>query len=260
MKGVHPISNAGLAVSLLLIVVVLLISERSRLGLERSLLVGAARTFLQLTAVGYVLIGVFQARQWYWTLLLLTVMASVAVFTAAGRPARRLPGLAGIMAVSIAGGSFAVLAVVIGAVVRPRPSWDPQYVVPLAGMILGNSMTGAVLAVDRLTAEVRARRAEIEAALSLGATARQAAEAAVREAVRAALLPTINAMMVVGVVQLPGMMTGQILAGAPPGEAVRYQIVVMYMLAAAAALTSVSATLLAHRALFTPAHQLRDLA
>jgi putative ABC transport system permease protein len=125
-------------------------------------------------------------------------------------------------------------------------------------MILGNSLTGATLAVDRLTSEIRAHRLEIEAALSLGATARQAAEASVRAAVRAAMLPTINAMMVVGLVQLPGMMTGQILAGAPPDQAVRYQMVVMFMLSAAVALTSVIATLLAHRASFTPAQQLRE--
>src|SRR5947199_10091967 len=126
-------------------------------------------------------------------------------------------------------------------------------------MILGNAMTGAALAVERLSSEIRARRLQIEAALSLGATSRQAADAAVRAAVKAALVPTINAMMVVGIVQLPGMMTGQILGGAAPEQAVRYQMVVMYMLAAAVALTSATATLLAYRASFTPAHQLREL-
>lgn len=258
MKSVIPISNGDLALSLLLIAIILVISWRARLGLERELLIGAARTFLQLSAIGYVLLWVFAQQAWYWTLLLLSVMAAVAVFTGAGRPERRIPGLLGVMALSIAGGSFGVLAIVIALIVKPSPLWSPQYVVPLAGMILGNSMTGAALAVERLSAEVRARRGEIEAALSLGATARQAAEPAIQAAVRAALLPTINAMMVVGVVQLPGMMTGQILAGAPPQEAVRYQVVVMYMLAAAAALTSVSATLLAQRATFTPEHQLRE--
>jgi putative ABC transport system permease protein len=150
-----------------------------------------------------------------------------------------------------------VLAIVVGLIVRPDPWYDPRYVIPLGGMILGNAMTGAALAVERFTAEVRAGRLEIETALCLGATARQAADRAVRAAIHAALVPTINGMMIVGVVQLPGMMTGQILAGAPPLQAVRYQVVVMYMLAAAAALTSMSAALLAHRACFTPDHQLR---
>lgn len=257
MKPVIPISNSDLALSLVLVGIILVISRRARLGVERDLLVGAARTFLQLSAIGYVLLWVFERQAWYWTLLLVSVMAAIAVHTGASRPGVRVPGILGVMAVSIAGASFLVLAIVIALIVKPSPLWNPQYVVPLAGMILGNSMTGAALAVERLGAEVRARRPEIEAALSLGATSRQAAEPAVRAAVRAALVPTINAMMIVGVVQLPGMMTGQILAGSPPQEAVRYQIVVMYMLSAAAALTSVSATLLAQRATFTAAHQLR---
>jgi UDP-glucose/iron transport system permease protein len=259
MNTARDLSYTDLAWSLLLVLIVLVVSRRQRLGLEGPLLLGAARAFLQLSLVGYVLGWVFHAQGWYWTLLFLSVMAAVAVHTAADRQKRRLPGLLALMALSIAGGSFIVLAVVIGLVVRPPRWYDPQYVIPLAGMILGNSLTGASLAVERLTAEIRARRLEIEAALSLGATARQAADHAVRAAVNAALVPTINAMMIVGVVQLPGMMTGQILAGAPPLQAVRYQVVVMYMLAAAAALTCASATLLAQRACFTPAHQLRDV-
>lgn len=259
MSHVHPLGYGELALSLGLVLMVLLISRRERLGLERTLLIGAARTLLQLSLVGYVLAWVFHRREWGWTFLCLTVMATVAVLTAAQRQLRRLPGLALILAVSIAGGSFAVLALVVGVVIRPPQPFDPQYVIPLAGMILGNSMTAAALAVERLLTEIQAQRLAVEAALSLGATARQAAAGAVRAAVNAALLPSLNAMMVVGIVQLPGMMTGQILAGASPEQAVRYQVVVMYMIAAAAAVTSVSAVLLAHRACFTPDHQLRDL-
>lgn len=258
MNGLVALQPFDLALSLVLIAVVLLISWKQGLGVEKQLLIGTARTLLQLTAVGYVLAWVFHSQVWYWTLLFLTVMAAVAVHTAATRQKSRLRGMAALMTVSIAGGSFLVLWIVIALVIRPRRWFDPQYVIPLAGMILGNSMTAAALAVERLTTELRSRRLEIEAALSLGATARQAADHAVRAAVNAALVPTINAMMVVGIVQLPGMMTGQILAGAAPVQAVRYQVVVMYMIAAAAALTSASATLLAHRAAFTPAQQLRD--
>jgi len=254
----HSLSWTDVALSALLVLLVLAISSYQRLGLERSLLIGAARTFIQLALVGYVLAWVFHARTWYWTLLCLAVMAAVAVHTATGRQEQRLPGLATIMGISIAGGSFVVLAFVIRGIIRPERWYEPQYVVPLAGMILGNGMTAAVLGVERLAAEVRQRRLQIEAALSLGATGRQAAAPAVRAAARAAVLPTVNAMMIVGVVQLPGMMTGQILGGASPAQAVRYQILVMYMIAGAATLTSVSATLLAQRALFTNAHQLRD--
>ena len=258
MNGIRPLTWWDLAISLCLVVIVLLVVIWQRLGMEKTLTIGTLRTLAQLSIVGQVLAWVFRSGVWYWTLLFLTVMAAVAVHTAGMRQKKKLPGLAAIMAIAIAGGSFFVLAIVIALVIRPARWYDPQYVIPLAGMILGNSMTAAALAVERLTSELRARRLEIEAALSLGATSREAGQSAVRAAVNAALLPTVNAMMVVGIVQLPGMMTGQILAGNAPEQAVRYQIVVMFMIAAAAALTSVSATLLAHRALFTPAHQLRD--
>ena len=254
----RPLSLTDLALSLLLILLVLVVSRVQRLDLERPLLIGTARTFLQLTVVGYVLGWVFHAGQWYWAVLFLGMMLAVAAHAAGERQERRLPGMMAMMALSIAGGSLLVLLFVMAFIVRPPRWYEPQYVIPLAGMIMGNAMTGAALAVERLTSEVAARRLEIEAALSLGATARQAAEVPIRAAVRAALMPSVNAMMVVGIVQLPGMMTGQILAGARPDEAVRYQILVMYMLAAAVAITSVVATLMAHRASFTRAHQLRS--
>lgn len=253
----RPLSLPDLAVSGLLVCLALIISRGERLGLERSLVVGTVRTFLQLTAVGYILGWVFHASQWYWTILFLCVMLAAAAHAGADRQERPLTGLLAIMAVSIAAGSVFVLAFVILFVVRPPRWYEPQYVIPLAGMIMGNTMTGAALAVERLTSEVRSRRLEIEAALSVGATSRQAASLPIRAALRAALLPSINGMMVVGIVQLPGMMTGQILAGARPDEAVRYQILVTYMLTGAVAVTSTTAVYLAHRASFTPWHQLR---
>jgi putative ABC transport system permease protein len=123
-------------------------------------------------------------------------------------------------------------------------------------MIVGNAMNGAALAAERLASEMDARRAEVEAHLALGASASQAAEEPVRRALRAALLPAVNGLMVVGLVTLPGMMTGQILAGASPLLAVRYQIVVAFMLAGAVAVTSVVVVLLYRRAFFTDAEQL----
>jgi putative ABC transport system permease protein len=151
----------------------------------------------------------------------------------------------------------ATLAYVIGVVVRPTPWWEPQYVIPIAGMILGNSMTSAALAGDRLQADLFTRRDEIEARLALGFSGREAVQPLVRSALRAAMIPTVNGMMTVGVVQLPGMMTGQILAGASPLTAIRYQIVVVFMLAVATALGSLLFVRLAVGKYLTPAHQLR---
>jgi ABC-type iron transport system FetAB permease component len=124
-------------------------------------------------------------------------------------------------------------AVLIGLVVRPQPWWEPQYLIPIAGMILGTSMTSAALAGDRLQADLAARREEVEARLALGFSGREAVQPLVRASLRASMIPTVNGMMTVGLVQLPGMMTGQILAGSSPLVAVRYQIVVVCMQAVA---------------------------
>jgi putative ABC transport system permease protein len=144
------------------------------------------------------------------------------------------------------------------AVIGLDPWYDPRYLIPLAGMIIGNSMTGAALAAERLAAEMRERREEIETALCLGATVRAASREAVRSAFRAALIPSINAMAAMGLVFLPGMMTGQILSGTEPITAVKYQIAVMCVITGSVAVTSFLILLQGYRAYFTPAHQFRE--
>ena len=136
-----------------------------------------------------------------------------------------------------------------------RPWYSPQYAVPLLGMILGNTLTGISLGLDRLGGELAARRAQVEALLALGATRWEAARCPIQEAVRTGLIPILNSMMVVGIVSLPGMMTGQILAGASPLEAVKYQIVIMFLIASGTALGTVSVVLLSYRRLFNSSHQ-----
>ena len=246
-----------LGLALVLVVVVAVVSLRQRLGLERDLLVGTVRTIVQLYLVGLILAAVFSAARWYWVLLILVVMAAVATHAAVARLAKPIPGVYWIAAAALTISTAATLAYVIGVVVSPRPWWEPQYVIPIAGMILGNSMTSAALAGDRLQADLFTRRDEIEARLALGFSGREAVQPLVRSALRAAMIPTVNGMMTVGVVQLPGMMTGQILAGASPLTAIRYQIVVVFMLAVATALGSLLFVRLAVGRYLTPAHQLR---
>ncbi len=257
--GYIEIGWGDLGLSGLLILTALALSRRERLGIERSLLVGSVRALVQLLAVGYVLKAVFDLHKWYWTLLMLAVMTGVAVWTAVGREKGRVPRLTPVLIISIGGGALATLGFVIGAVIRPGNWYEPQYTIPIGGMVIGNAMNGATLLLDRLLAEVKSRRPQIEAALSLGATSRQAVAGPLRDAVRASMIPSINAMMIVGLVQLPGMMTGQIVAGVAPEQAIRYQLVVVYMISAAVALTSMAAATLTYRQLFTEAHQLKDL-
>jgi putative ABC transport system permease protein len=159
------------------------------------------------------------------------------------------------MLVGCGGATFFFCNAVIGL----DPWYDPRYLIPLAGMIIGNSMTGAALAAERLAAEMYERRDEIEAALCLGATARSASREAVRSAYRAALIPSINAMAAMGLVFLPGMMTGQILSGTEPITAVKYQIAIMCVITGSVAVTSFLILLQGYRAYFTPAHQLREV-
>ena len=255
--GVIDLSLWQLGLALLLVGAVLVVSLRQALGLERDLALGAVRTIVQLYGVGLILAAVFAAARWYWVVLILLAMTGVATQAAVSRLTKPLPGAHAIAATALTVSTAATLAYVIFIVVQVRPWYDPQYVIPIAGMILGNSMTGAALAGERLQGELRARAAEVEARLVLGFSGREAVQPLVRAALRAAMIPTVNGMMTVGLVQLPGMMTGQILAGSSPLVAIRYQIVVMFMLAAATAIGSLIFVRLAAGRYLTPAHQLR---
>ncbi|MCU0670878.1 MAG: ABC transporter permease, partial [Myxococcota bacterium] len=149
------------------------------------------------------------------------------------------------------------LAYVTTVIVHVQPWYSPRYLIPLFGMIVANAMNAAALALERLQSEMESRRGEVEALLALGATPGQSAAEPMRRATVAAMIPAVNALAVVGIVSLPGMMTGQILAGADPTLAVRYQLVVMFMLTAANAVTAALAVSLFRRTFFTPAAQLR---
>jgi putative ABC transport system permease protein len=153
--------------------------------------------------------------------------------------------------------SWMVVAVALFLVVDVEPWFAPQYAIPLLGMILGNTLTGISLGLDRFSNELVERRSEVEGLLALGATRWEAARGSVRTAVRTGMIPILNSMMVVGIVSLPGMMTGQLLAGVDPIQAVRYQVVIMFFIASATGLGTVGVVLLAYRRLFNARHQFR---
>ncbi|HEY3297789.1 MAG TPA: iron export ABC transporter permease subunit FetB [Armatimonadota bacterium] len=248
------ISFEQLAVALVLIAVTVVLSRIEKLGLEKELMIGTVRAFVQLMAVGYVLKAVFEARSPYWVFLALAAMTAVAGYTAAQR-STDIPQAKWIAILSVGIGGLGTLAVLVGLGII---SSAPRYVIPISGMLLGNSMNGAALAMNRVSSEIKLRRAQIEAALSLGATSRQAADPALKAAATAAMIPNINSMMTVGIVSLPGMMSGQIIAGQSPTEAVRYQIVVLYMITAAVTVASLAAALWSYRRFFTKDHQLKS--
>ncbi len=246
-----------LTVSVGLVLIAIGVSGWHRTGLARSFGVGAIRTVLQLTLVGYLLVYVLMIDRWYLVLAVLFLMLAAATKAAVDRQDSKPPGLFRITGAALLLGSGLTLIYVSVMVVHVDPWYNPRYLIPLFGMIIGNAMNAAALAADRLAGEMETRHAEIEAYLALGASSVRAAQEPVRRALRASLIPTVNSLMVVGIVSLPGMMTGQIIAGSDPLVAIRYQIVVMFMLGSAVALSAVVVVVGYRRTFFNAAEQLR---
>jgi putative ABC transport system permease protein len=183
---------------------------------------------------------------------LFLIMAGAAAHTARGRIKEKAVRFAWPMYGSMAAVYLLVTITVTGAIVAADPWWKPQYFLPIGGMVLGNSMNSVAVAVDRLFADLRAHAATVEMKLCLGADASEASADVLRGAVRAGMIPAVNSMMAVGLVSIPGMMTGQILGGNDPSQAIRYQIVVMLMIVGATALGSTLLTLIIRRRCFGP--------
>ncbi|GIX06492.1 MAG: iron export ABC transporter permease subunit FetB [Candidatus Poribacteria bacterium] len=257
MNGVLEIGVGQLLLCLSFVLVAGIASLLLRLRLERDLGIGTVRTFVQLFLVGYILQFIFDLEHPVVIVGYYVWMIFWAARAVRGRVQERPFAIFGPTFVSMTLIYVLVAIFVTGVIVQARPWYLPQYFIPLGGMIIGNSMNSISIALDRLFGEVKQRRAEIEMALALGATSAEATEGIVRNAVRAGMIPSINALMTVGLVSLPGMMTGQILAGSDPSLAVRYQIVVMLMLVASTALGSVTITLWMRRRCFSRDHQLR---
>lgn len=255
--GAIHLGPLDLVVAASLIAIAGALSVALRLGLLPKLLVAATRTVVQLALLGQVLTWVFGLDSPVVVLLLMLLMGVAAGHAAVGRSSRAFPGiLLGSVATLVVTGlatTFAVTTVIIGV----DPWYEPQYVVPLLGMVLGNALTGISLCLDALLESLDLRRDLVEMELTHGATAWEAARAPLTDAVRRGMIPILNSMTVVGIVSLPGMMTGQILQGADPTQAIAYQIVVMFMLAAASALGSIGVAYVAFRRLFTTGHALR---
>jgi putative ABC transport system permease protein len=207
--------------------------------------------------VGYALTYVFAVDHALLVAAIVALMCLVAAHAALGRVQRAPRGSFLLSALALGSSTFIVTAVVCGVIIHAERWYTARVAIPIAGMILGNSLTAVALALDRLLEEVRGRADELELRLALGYAPWEAIRPHVRSALRAAMTPTINALMVVGLVSLPGMMTGQILAGAEPLRAARYQIVVMMMLAAAVAGAALLAIALSYRRCFDDDQALR---
>ena len=255
--GALPLGPLDLLLASALVLIAGLVSVGLGLGLGSRLLVASVRTVVQLLLIGWILEFIFGIDHPGPLLLVATVMVVFAGRAAVQRADRTIRGGTWLAILTLVLTGLSTTLAVTQLVIRVDPWFDPQYLIPILGMILGNSLTGVSLCLDRLLAEFDDRRLLVEADLALGATAWEAARDPVAAAVRQGMIPIINAMSVVGLVSLPGMMTGQILAGANPIDAVLYQIVVMFMLAASTALGCIGIAGLVFRRVFDAQHRLR---
>jgi putative ABC transport system permease protein len=254
-----PIHLGDLALAATLILINGALSIVFHLGLERRLLIAAARMAVQLTLVGLVLTTLFSHVSALWTGLVALTMIGFAGYEILARQERRL---AGFWSYGLGTGCmlFAACLVTLFALttqLSPEPWYHPRYALPLLGMILGNTMNGVSLGLHTLTSGLVRERAAVEARLALGATRHEATSGVARGALRSALMPIVNSMAATGLVALPGMMTGQILAGVAPGQAVRYQLLIMFLIAGGTGLGATAAVLLGVRRLTDGRHRLR---
>ncbi len=238
--------NAGLSIAL-------------NLGLSKTLIFSAIRMTVQLLLIGLVLKALFALASPWLTLLVALIMGMVAGREIFARQETPLAGIwgwgIGATTMIVAGGIVTIFALTLQ--IRPDPWYTPRYALPLFGMILGNAMTGISLGLDTLTSLTRRERAAVEAQLMLGATRWQAMLPLTRRALSSGMMPSINAMAATGIVALPGMMTGQILAGIPPTEAVKYQLLVMFLIAGSTGLGVVGAVLATVWRITDDRHRLR---
>jgi putative ABC transport system permease protein len=253
------LSYFDLSLAAVLVLLLALTSRQYYPGIASQLLIAAVRTVIQLTLIGLVLKAMFASVNLLWIALLSLVMLFIAGREVMARQHRRFAGRwgYGIGVVSMFISSFSVTLFALLIVVRNDPWYQPQYAIPLLGMLLGNTMNGIALALDRLTQMAWDQRTVIEARLMLGQSMQQAIVDIKKQVFRTGLIPIINAMAAAGIVSLPGMMTGQILAGAPPVEAVKYQILIMFLIAAGAGFGTMAAVQLGVRRLFDERQRLR---
>lgn len=257
MNGLIQLTPVDLLVATVLVLGAGLVSVAMHLGIERRLALSAVRTVVQLGLVGLILERVFSLRRPVWILVILAVMIVFAGREASNRSTRTYRGMRWDSLLAMGATCLVVGSVVTQGVVGVKPWYDPQYVIPLLGMILGNSLNGVSLCLERFLEHLSARRHEVELRLTFGATRSEALRDPIRAAVRTGMIPITNVMAAAGIVSLPGMMTGQILAGAPPMQAVAYQIVIMFTIAAANAMGSMLIATAAARRLVAADGRLR---
>jgi putative ABC transport system permease protein len=254
MTSSIDVTLGEVAASLALVAVAAAVSFWRRADLEKDIGIAVVRSIVQLIAIGYVINAIFDSDSLLLTFGLIAVMVVFGAIQARQR-AKRVPHAFWplLIALGLAGATTLGLVVALGIFKA-----EPRFLVPVGGMVVGNSMTAAAVALNRLGDEIADRGREIEATLALGATSTEAAAPSVRRSLRSGMITLIDSTKTTGLIFFPGTMVGMLLAGADPTDAVRLQLILLYVLLGSVALAGLVATTLAYRNFFTPAHQLRD--
>jgi putative ABC transport system permease protein len=254
IAAIH-LTLAQVAAALSLVTVAAAFSIWQHAELERDIAIATVRSFIQLTAIGYVIKIIFDQNKLTFVIALIAAMVLFGALTARRR-AQRVPNAFWPLFVALALAGTTTLALVVGlGVFKPQA----RYLVPVGGMVIGNAMTAAAVALNRLGDDVADSAPLIEATLTLGATSTQAIRPILRRSLRSGMIPLIDSTKTTGLIFFPGTMVGMLLAGAAPIDAVRLQLILLYVLLGSVALAALTAVLLAYRNFFTEAHQLRDL-
>src|SRR4051794_11978536 len=250
---VHP---GQVAAALVLVVIAAIASRSWHAGLEEDIGIAVLRSFIQLTAIGYVITVIFDQDSALLAIALIVVMVTFGAFTARHR-AKGVPNAFWPLLFPLGVSAAAPRGLVVALGISPA---TPRYLVPVGGMVIGNSMTAAAVALNRLGEDVADSAGRIEATLALGATSAEAGRPGARRRLQSRVVPLIGSAQTNRLIFFPGTMVGMLLAGAAPVDAVRLQLVLLYVLLGGTSIAALVAVLLAYRAFFTPAQQLRDVA
>jgi putative ABC transport system permease protein len=254
MTGPIDISFGDVAAALVLVAIAIVASRWQQAGLEEDIGVAVIRSFVQLTAIGYVIDLIFEEDNLIFVIALIAVMVVFGAFTARSR-ARGVPDAFWPLLLSLAVAAATTLGLVVAlGIIEP----EPRFLVPVGGMVVGNAMTAAAVALNRLGEDVHDNAREVEATLALGATSTQAVQPLVRRSLRSGMITLVDSTKTTGLIFFPGTMVGMLLAGADPVDAVRLQLILLYALLGSVAIAALLVTALARRNFFTAAHQLRE--
>lgn len=245
-------SYLTLSFSLIFVLIPLLLSKVLKLELEKDVVIATIRSIIQLLIVGYILTFVFESEQITYTILMVALMIGAATQNARKKGAS-IQGITWKLILTFIFVELLTQGILLGFNIIPA---EPQYIIPISGMVVGNSMVLSILFLNRFIAEVEARHDETELILTLGGTPKQAIHNSLLTSIKASMIPTIESQKTIGLVQLPGMMSGQIIAGADPVQAVQFQLLILFLLLSTAALTSILLGFLSYPTLFNKRMQM----